>query len=158
MRTDFHGTPAEACVPGDRTHHFRMPRDRSTVPPKTLAALDAVQEAVKTASTANSPKAQREAGEAVRTAVGDLYDRAESTSRADAEHHREGYAYARARFTRALGEAQAALQAMADHAQQYANPAGVGFPADPQAKSPTVVQLHLIDDALVNMPTAPELG
>jgi len=156
--TDFKGTPMGATVPGDRTHEFRLPLDRSTMPPKTLAALDAVQEAVKTASSARSHKAQQEAGDAVRSAVGDLYDRAASTSRADREHHQEGYAYASAKFARAVGEAQAALQAMADHAQQADNPTGVGFKADHRANSPALVQLRLIADALTSLPAVPELG
>ncbi len=51
---------------------------------------------------------------AVQAAVHDLYDRASSTSRADREHHREGYADAAASFSWVIGEAQAALQLLAD--------------------------------------------
>lgn len=155
---DFNGSIVAAMVPGDREHQFRLPCDRSTMPPKTLAALEAVQEAVKATAGARSHKAQQEAGDGVRAAVGDLYDRSASTSRADREHHQEGYAYSSAKFARALAEAQAALQAMADHAQQADNPTGVGFKADHRANSPAVVQLHLIADALRTMPAAPELG
>jgi hypothetical protein len=154
---DFNGSPVSAMVPGDREHRFRLPLDRASVPPKTLAALDAVQGATKAAADAHTPKAQQAAGDVVRAAVGDLYDRAASTSRADREHHREGYAYAAAKYDRAMGEAQAALQLLADHAQQYDNPVGVGFIEDSRAKSQTVVHLHLVADALKNMPTLPEL-
>jgi hypothetical protein len=154
---DFNGSTVSAMVPGDREHRFRLPADRSTMPPKTLAALEAVQEAVKATAAARSHKAQQEAGDQVRAAVGDLYDRAASTSRADQEHHREGYSYAASKFSRAMGEAEAALQLLADHAQQFDNPGGVGFKADHRDNSPTVVQLHLIADALRTMPAAPEL-
>jgi hypothetical protein len=155
---DFNGSPTGATVAGDRHHEFRMPRDRATVPPKTLAALTAVEDAVDAASKATTPKAKQQATDAVRAAVGDLYDRAASTSRADREHHHEGYAYGAAKLARALADAQAALQLMADHAQQYDNPSGVGFKANSRDKSPTVMRLHLISEALGNMPAAPELG
>ncbi|MFI1377272.1 hypothetical protein ACH4UY_35385 [Streptomyces longwoodensis] len=49
------------------------------MPAKTL---EAVQETVKAAGSAAGPKAQQEAGDAVRAAVDDLYDRAASSSRA----------------------------------------------------------------------------
>lgn len=158
MTTDFNGSTISAMVPGDREHRFRLPLNHSSVPPKTLAALEAVQDAVKATAGARNHKAQQEAADVVRSAVGDLYDRAASTSRADQEHHREGYSYAAAKFSRALGEAEAALQLLADHAQQFDNPVGVGFKADHRDNSPTVVQLHLLADALKNMPAVPELG
>ncbi|MFF2511673.1 hypothetical protein [Streptomyces sp. NPDC058086] len=155
--TDFNGSSISALVPGDREHRFRLPLDRSSVPPKTLAALDAVQQAVKATADATTPKAKQAAGEAVRTAVDGLYDRAASTSRADREHHREGYAYAAAKFNRAIGEAQAALQLLADHAQQYGNGAGIGFAEDMRANSPAVLHLRLLADSFKSMPAVPEL-
>lgn len=158
MTVDFKGSPFGASVAGDRMHEFRMPLDRTTVPAKTLKALEAVQEAVKGTEKAHGPKAQQEASDALRAAVGDLYDRAASTSRSDREQHREGFAYASAKFARAMGEAEAALQSMADHAQQFDNPTGVGFKVDHRDNSRAVMQLHLIADALKNMPAAPELG
>lgn len=154
---DFKGTPMGANVPGDRTHEFRLPLDRSTVPPKTMTALEAVQAAAKAVGEARSTKAQQAANDALRDAVGDVYDRASSTSRADREHHQEGYAYAAAKFSRAMGEAEAALQLLADHAQQYDNPVGVGFNADHRDNSSAVVQLHVIADALKSVPAVPEL-
>lgn len=157
MTTDFNGSTISAMVPGDREHRFRLPLIHSSVPPKTLAALEAVQDAVKATAGARSHKAQQEAADVVRSAVGDLYDRAASTSRADQEHHREGYAYAAAKFSRAIGEAEAALQLLADHAQQYANPVGVGFPEDRRAASAAVAQLHVVADVLGNLPAVPEL-
>jgi hypothetical protein len=158
MNIDFNGTPTGATVAGDRHHEFRMPRDRTTVPPKTLAALTAVQDAVEVSSKATTPKARQQATDAVRAAVGDLYDRAASTGRADREHHREGFAYSAAKFARALADAEAALQRMADHAQQFDNPAGVGFKVDHRDRSQAVMRLHLIAEALGNVPAAPELG
>ncbi|KAB1149236.1 hypothetical protein F7R91_05615 [Streptomyces luteolifulvus] len=155
---DFNGSPQSASVAGDRTHDFRLPLDRTTIPPKTLAALEAVQDAVRATAGARGAKAQQEASDALRDAVGDLYDRASSTSRADRQHHEEGYAYAAAKFKRALGDVEAAVQAMADHAQQADNPSGVGFKPDARDRSTTTVQLHLLADALKNMPTAPELA
>lgn len=158
MTIDFNGSPQSASVAGDREHVFRMPLDRTTVPAKTLKALEAVQEAVKGTEKAHGPKAQQQAADAVRDAVGDLYDRASSTSRADRQLHEEGFAYSAAKFKRAIEDAEAALQGMADHAQQADNPVGVGFKADAREKSATVVQLHLIADVLKNMPAVPELG
>jgi len=157
MTTDFAGSPVSALVPGDREHRFRLPLDRASMPPKTLDALDAVQQATKAAADASTPKARQAASEAVRGAVADLYDRASSTSRADREHHREGFAYAAAKFDRAVGEAQAALQLLADHAQQHANPGGIGFPEDMRASSPAVMQLRLLADSFKSMPAVPEL-
>ncbi|MER5470851.1 hypothetical protein [Streptomyces sp. NPDC002685] len=157
MTIDFNGSPFAANVAGDREHRFRLPRDTASMPPKTLAALGAVQQATKGAADARTPKAQREAAEAVQAAVHDLYDRASSTSRADREHHREGYAYAAAKFSRAIGEAESALQLLADHAQQYGNGVGIGFAEDMRAKSPAVMQLHLLADSFKSMPAVPEL-
>jgi hypothetical protein len=122
------------------------------VPPKTLAALAVVDEAVTAARKATTPKAQREAYDAIRVAVGDAYDRAASTSRADREHHREGYSYGAAKLARALDEVQAALQLMSDHAQQYDNGSGIGFKADRRDRSKPVMQLHLIADTLGTLP------
>lgn len=76
---------------------------------------------------------------------------------ADREHHREGYSYGAARLDRALGEVRAALQLMADHAQQYDNPAGVGFKADRRERSKAVLQLQLIADTLANLPAPADL-
>ncbi|MFF1743525.1 hypothetical protein [Streptomyces mirabilis] len=157
MTIDFNGSPFAANVAGDREHRFRLPRDTASVPPKTLAALDAVQQAVKATTDATTPKARQAASEAVRAAIGDLYDRAASTSRADREHHREGYAYAAAKFSRAMGEAESALQLLADHAQQYGNGVGIGFAEDMRANSPAVLQLRLLADAFKSMPAVPEL-
>ncbi|MEV8036727.1 hypothetical protein [Streptomyces sp. NPDC086182] len=157
MTIDFNGSPVTAMVPGDREHRFRLPLDTASMPPKTLDALGAVQQATKAAADARSPKAQREATDAVQTAVHDLYDRASSTSRADREHHREDYAYAAAKFNRALGDVEVALQLLADHAQQYDNPVGVGFPEDARANSPAVMRLRLIADALKSVPGVPDL-
>lgn len=157
MHVDFNGTPVSANVAGDREHRFFLPHDQSTVPPKTLTALAAVQEAVSTEAKAKTPAAKREATDALRAAVGDLYDRASSTSRAAREYHREGYSYGAAKLARALGEAEAALQLMADHAQQYDNPVGVGFAADRRDRSKAVMQLHLIADTLGSLPAVAEL-
>jgi hypothetical protein len=156
--TDFNGTPVSACIPGDRTHEFRLPLDRTTIPARTQTALQAVEDARKAVADASGRKEQADANEALRAAVGDLYDRASSTSRADREHHREGFAYGAAKLARALADAQAALQLMADHLQQYDNPSGVGFKANSRDKSPAVMRLHLIGDALGTMPAVPELG
>lgn len=157
MTTDFNGSAVYAMVPGDREHRFRLPLDRASMPAKTVDALDVVQQATKAAGAATTPKAQQAASEAVRAAVADLYDRAASTSRAGREHHREGYAYAAAKFNRAIGEAQAALQLLADHAQQFSNPAGIGFPEDVRANPPVMAQLHLIDDSFKSLPAVPDL-
>lgn len=161
--TDFNGTPFEAVVNGDRAYRFVLPVDRGTVPPKMLEALEMVEKARKGETSVRSKKpndhaAQLAANEAVRDAVHYVHDTAAATSRASAEHHAEGYAYASAKFTRAIGEAQAALQQLADHLQQVDNPAGVGFKDDRRANSPAVLQLHVLADTFKNMPAVPELG
>lgn len=160
--TDFNGSPAGALVHGDRTHTFVLPLDRSTVPAKTGEALDVLEEALKSEGSIRSKKpndhaAHQAANEAVRDAVHYVYDTAAATSRARAEHHREGYNYASAKFIRAIAEAQAALQLLADHMQQADNPVGVGFKEDRRANSPAVLQLHVLADTLRNMPAVPEL-
>jgi hypothetical protein len=152
MSIDFHGTPIEACVPGDRTHRFRLPVNRDIMPPKTLAALEAVQEAVKASAKAREYKAQLKAGDAVREAVAGLYEQAMSTSSADSAAFRQGYEKAAARYRRALEEAEEALQEMVDYAQLHDNPAGIGFPEDPRSKSQAAAQLHLVADALQHLP------
>ncbi|MFC4500663.1 MULTISPECIES: hypothetical protein [Streptomyces] len=157
MHVDFNGTPVSANVAGDREHHFLLPRDQSTIPPKTLAALTAMQDAVDAAAKATTPKARQDAADNIRTAVGDLYDRAASTSRADREHRHEGYGYGAAKLARALDEVQTAVQLMADHAQQYDNPVGIGFRADRRDRSKAVMQLQLIADTLANLPAVADL-
>jgi hypothetical protein len=157
MHVDFNGTPVSANVAGDREHRFMIPRDRSTIPPKTLEALTAMREAVDAAARETTPKARQEAADNIRAAVGDAYDRAASTSRADREHHREGYGYGAAKLARALAEVQAAVQLMADHAQQYDNAVGIGFRADRRDRSKAVMQLQLIADTLGNLPSAADL-
>lgn len=158
MTIDFNGTPFSASVAGDRVHDFRLPRDRSRVPAKTQEALHAVQEALTAEAKAKTQAAKQEASDALRAAVEDVYDRAAATSRADRETHREQYTYGAAKLARALEEAQAALQLMADHAQQYANPVGVGFPLDVRSNSPAVMQLRLISETIANLPAVPELA
>ena len=75
----------------------------------------------------------------------------------DREHHREGYGYGAAKLARALAEVQAAVQLMADHAQQYDNAVGIGFRADRRDRSKAVMQLQLIADTLGNLPSAADL-
>lgn len=157
MNVDFNGCAVSANVPGDHEHRFVMPRDRSTVPPKTLAALTVVEEAVTAAGKATNHEARLKAGDVVRAAVSDLYDRASSTTRADREFHSEAYAYGAAKLARAWGEVQAALQLMADHAGQYSNPVGIGFPADLRDRSKPVMRMHSIAETVRSLPIMPEL-
>ena len=157
MTIDFNGAPFVASVAGDREHGWRLPLDRSRVPVKTQEALHGVQKALDAGAKAKTQAAKQEASEALRAAVGDVYDRAAATSRADRETHREQYAYGAAKLARALEDAQTALQLMADHAQQYANPAGVGFPTA-GSNSPAVMNLRLVSETIANLPAVPELG
>ncbi|MEV5792677.1 hypothetical protein [Streptomyces sp. NPDC052192] len=159
---DFNGTTVEALVPGECTHVFVLPHDRTTVPEKTLTALAAAEKAVQVAAEVRTKKAQDftaqlDAGDKVRAAVADVYDRASSTQQTDRRQHEEAYAYASAKFGRALAEAEAALQQLADHAQQVDNPANIGFKAHDRSSSPVVGRLRLIADTLRSMPSVPEL-
>ena len=156
MTIDFNGTIVSACVAGDRTHEFRLPLDRSRVPAATLETLNAMEAAADKERKAKTPTGRQEAAEALREAVHDVYDRAASTSRKDRDTHQEGYAYGVAKLARALGEAQAALQLMADHAQQYDNGTGVGFKLD-RRRSKAVMQIQLIADTLSSAPSPLDL-
>ncbi|MER6557232.1 hypothetical protein ABT300_05605 [Streptomyces sp. NPDC001027] len=160
---DFNGSPLEVLIPGDRTHHFVLPLDRSALPAKTLKAIEQLETARDDESAVRSKKANDRAAldkaqDAVKDALNGVYDTAAATSRGSAEHHREQAAYATARFGRAISEAQGALQAVVDHARQAENPGGVGFPSDPRLTSPTVQQLRVITEALANLPAIPEVA
>lgn len=163
MTVDFNGVPFQVTVPGDRAHYFVLPRDRSTVTPKMLKAFEQLETARDNEATARSKKGDDRASiaaaqDAVKDALHGVYDTAAATSRATVEHHREQAAYATARFGRAIGEAQVALQAVVDHARQAAHEGGVGFPSDPRLTSPTVQQLRVISETLANLPAVPEVA
>ncbi|MFJ9376824.1 hypothetical protein [Streptomyces sp. NPDC101455] len=157
MSIDFNGSTLSACVPGDRTHEWRLPTDRSRIPARTQEALNAVEEATEAQRKAKTPAAKSDVAEALRTTVHDLYDRAASTNRADRETHREGYGYGAAKLARALGDVEAALQLMADHAAQYDNGTGIGFPLDRNVRTKPVMQLRLIADTISNLPAPLDL-
>ncbi|MCX5170562.1 hypothetical protein OG616_21455 [Streptomyces antibioticus] len=163
MSVDFNGVPVEVSIPGDRAHRFTLPRNRGTLPPKLLKAFEALEtarekQAAVRLTKANDRAALSAAQAAVTEALHGVYDTAAATSRATVEHHREQHAYAVARFERAIGEARTALQAMIDHAQQAAHPAGVGFNSDPRAASSEVRLLRVLAEALRDLPAVPVLG
>jgi len=163
MSVDFNGSPVSYTVNGDRTHHFTLPRNRGALHSKVTGALKKADAAVTAEAEArakdgNDHNAHRAANEKVGAAVGDVYDVASASSRARVEYHREEYAYAAAKFGRALAEAERALQALADHAQLAECPVGIGFDTAVSARSKTVGRLRLIADSLASMPGVPELG
>ncbi|MGW3846891.1 hypothetical protein [Streptomyces fagopyri] len=163
MSIDFNGVPAEYSVNGDRVHRFQLPRDRGALPEKVAAALgraDAAREAEVKAfkRDGNDHNAHRSANEKVGAAVGDLYDVASATSRARRERHIEEFNYGAAKFARAMGEAEKALQVMADHAQQAVNGTGVGISADASKGSKTVTGLRYLVDQMAALPAVPALA
>lgn len=159
---DFKGSPVGYNVHGDRQHEFMLPRDRGALPQKVAAALAKADAALASeqkvhAKDGNDLTGHRAANEKVGAAVGDVYDVASSTSRARREHHIEEYNYAAAKFARAMGEAEAALQMAADHAQQAVNPVGVGFSAGASQGSKTVAGLRFLCDQMAALSAVPAL-
>ena len=162
MPIDYNGSTVGFTVNGACTYEFTLPRDRSTLPAKVAAALGKADAAVTAEREAhqkdgNDRAAHRTANEKVGLAVGDVFDVASSTSRARREHHIEEYNYAAAKLGRALGEAEKALQTMADHAQMAVCPTGVGFSRDASNASKVVAQLRFLSDQLAALTAAPAL-
>lgn len=162
MSIDFNGTPVSFTVSGRATYGFTLPRDRSTLPEKVAAALgaaDAAREAEQKTRTknGNDHAAIRTANEKLGAAVDDVYDVAAASSRARREHHLEEYNYAAAKLGRALGEAERALQTMADHAQQAVNPVGVGFSQEASRDAKVVSQLRFLVEQMAALPSVPAL-
>lgn len=159
---DFNGNVVSYTVNGRATYEFTLPRDRSTLPEKVTAslgradaALDAERKAHK--KDGNDHHAHRAANEKLGAAVDDVYDVASASSRARREWHLEGYNYASAKLARALGEAERALQTMADHSQQAVNPTGVGISRDASKAAKVVVQLRFYAEQLAALPSVPSL-
>ncbi|WP_328845464.1 hypothetical protein [Streptomyces sp. NBC_00258] len=153
---DFKGNTTTVVIPGDRGHQFTLPPNRDTMPAKTATALDKLlqaRDAERHLKGNAGAAAKREAADTVQAALTDLYDVAAATAVSARQHHQEGYSYATAKFNRAIAEAEAALQLLADHAAQYANPSGIGIVAKSSTKP--IVSLRLIAgalDALVAVP------
>ncbi|MFG2473539.1 hypothetical protein [Streptomyces fagopyri] len=162
MNVDFNGTPIGYNVHGDRQHDFTLPRNRDALPEKVAAALgkaDAARDAEQKAyaKDGNDRAGHRAANEKLGAAIGDAYDKAAASSRARREHHIEEYNYAAAKFARAMGDAEAALQMMADHAQLAVNPTGVGFNAAASQGSKTVTGLRFLVDQMRALSPVPAL-
>lgn len=163
MSVDFNGTAVGYTVNGRSTYSFELPRDRATLPVKVASALAKADAAVAAerevyGKDGNDHVGQRAANEKTGAAVDDVYDVAASTSRARREHHLEGFGYAAAKLSRALGEAERALQGMADHAQQAVNPSGVGFSREASKGAKTVVQLRFLVEQMAALPSVPALS
>ncbi|WP_455362002.1 hypothetical protein [Streptomyces sp. SYSU K21746] len=160
MTITFKGESISFVIAGDRSHDFMIPNNRATMPTKTAEALDALLAAQKneqtvTAKNNSSATAKQESCEATRQVLNDLYDQASATTGSRRLHHEEQYAFAGAKFARALADAEAALQLLADHALQHANPVGVGF--DPGTRSKAVARLRCLAAELANLSAVPPI-
>ena len=158
MSITFKGQPVTVVIPGDRGHDFTLPFDRSTMPPKTaeavgklLEARDAEQKVKPNASAA----VKQGAVDNTRRALEDLYDMAGATTSSRRQFHEEAYAFAASKFGRALAEAEAALQTLADHALQYDTPVGVGVHEKTGSKA--VAHLRCLADELSKLSPVPPL-
>lgn len=150
-------------IAGDRAHTFEVPTDRSQLHDKVAAALAAVEEA-RTAEQKvmtkrpNDRAGQLEANEAVKSAVGELYDVASVNAAATREHATERYDLAARRYSRAIEQAKAALQDAATAAQIHHHAAhshGVGI--DFRANSRAVVTAHDLSDRLDKQAALPAI-
>ncbi|MFF2384061.1 hypothetical protein [Streptomyces sp. NPDC058108] len=158
MSVDFNGHTEQYVLNGDRAHEFRLPRNRAVLPKKVSAALGKVAAARKAEADLNAGDyhGRRAANEQLREAVGQLYD--EGSASSYKTEHLDAYVVAKARFERLLGEAERALQDLADRAQCLENPQGIGFPPDIRSVSVNIRQLHSVAAGLEQLPKIPELS
>jgi hypothetical protein len=157
----FKGVPVTVVIAGDRGHDFMLPHNRGTMPAKTSEALDALLTAQQAEQTISRKKgadrqAWQDASESTRAALADLYDRASSTTVSRRQHHEEAYAFAASKLARALGDAETAVQLLADHAGQYVHPVGVGI--DPASRAKSIAGLRVLAQALDTFPPVPDLN
>lgn len=158
---DFKGTPYSVSIAGDRGHEFAMPRDIEALHPKVAAAFHALVEAQRTEQAtkgANGTAAKMAAHDVTRSALGELYDVAASTSKTARGQYAEAYDYGARRFARALAEAESALQSVVTAAQlhdQAEHGHGVGL--NPAAKSRALMMARLIADTFGQLPALPAL-
>ncbi|MFJ8766670.1 hypothetical protein [Streptomyces clavifer] len=157
----FKGTTVSVLIAGDRTHEFTLPNDPATMPAKTSAALNAVLDAQKNAQATDRKKsadfeAKAEAHNATKRALGDLYDTADSTGSSRRQHHEEAYTFATLKLTRALADAEAAIQVLADHALQHSHPVGIGI--DPASRAKSVAGLRCLAEHLDHFPAVPPIA
>lgn len=159
----FRGSNVSITPPLHGTHSIELPHDRTALPPRVLEALEDALTADATYREINAKKSSKqardEAGEALTAAWLHLEDVAASTSETSQNHHREAYAYAERRLQRALGEAQAAVQALGTHASLYDTaataPATIGL--NRKTNSKAVAVLRCIQDELNNLSAAPPI-
>ena len=160
---DFKGTPHSVAISGDRTHAFALPRDLGVLPERVAKAYQRVLDAQHaeqkvSAKNGNDYAAMREANDAVRDAVHELYDVAAATSKAARQQYGEQFEYGARRYVRALAEAESALQEAVTAAQlhdQAEHGHGVGI--NPEARSKAVMTARLLSESLGQMPPLPAI-
>ena len=160
---DFKGVPHSFSISGDRSHEFALPRDLELLPEKVAKAYQRVVDAQRAEQQAAGKNhanytAKKEANDAVRDALTDLYDTGAATSKAARQQYAEAYDYGARRFARALGEAEAALQAVVTAAQLHDQAEhGHGIGLNPGAKSRALMMARLISDTLGQLPALPAI-
>ncbi|MEV3846889.1 hypothetical protein AB0J30_08865 [Streptomyces microflavus] len=160
MSISFKGESFGIVIAGDRGHNFMLPADPTTMPPKISEAFNAALDAQKNEQTVDRRKssdhqAKADAREGTRQALNNLYDVAAASASSRRDFHQEGYALAALKLGRALAEAEAAIQTLACHAQQNANPSGVGI--NPTQSNKTIATLRAIADDLATLTPVPAL-
>ncbi|QFZ74001.1 hypothetical protein GFH48_12765 [Streptomyces fagopyri] len=160
---DVKGTPWAVNISGDREHPFAMPRDLAMLPPKVAAAYEKVVAAQKAeakgpAKNGNNFVAMKETNDAVRAALGELYDVAASTSQAARQQYAEAFEYGVRRYVRALADAQSALQDVATAAALYDQAAhGHGVGLNPVSTMKAAMTARSLSESLESLPAVPEL-
>ncbi|MEW1580871.1 hypothetical protein AB0407_22555 [Streptomyces microflavus] len=160
MSVSFKGESIGIVIAGDRSHDFMLPADPTTMPPKISEALNATLDAQKNEQAADRKKnsdhqAKADAREGTKQALNNLYDVAAVSAGSRRDFHQEGYTLASLRLARALAEADAAIQTLACHAQQAANPSGVGI--NPTQSNKTIATLRALADDLATLTPVPAL-
>jgi len=160
---DTKGTPYSVSIAGDRGHEFAMPRDLAMLPEKVAKAYQRLVDAHRAEQKAagkNSTNyaAKKEANDAVRDALADLYDTAAAGSKAARQQYAEAYDDGIRRYARAVAEAEAALQSVVTAAQLHDQAeSGHGVGLNPAAKSRAVMIARLLSETLEHLPVLPAL-
>lgn len=160
---DTKGTPHSFNISGDREHPFAMPRDLGMLPPKVAEAYEKVvaaqkAEAKDSAKNATNFVAMKEANDAVRAALGELYDVAASTSQAARQQYAEAFEYGVRRYVRAVAEAQSALQDVATAAALYDQAThGHAVGLNPASTTKSVMTARVLSESLETLPAVPGL-
>ncbi|MBY8879749.1 hypothetical protein [Actinacidiphila acidipaludis] len=159
---DIKGQPLAFSIAGDRQHSFMLPADRTVIPEPVAKALTKAttvrdKNAKDAAKTTHNYAARAEANQALKDALGDVYEAAAAGASAACDQYQAAYDHGARRYARALAEAQEALQQMATARQMWSQAKhghGVGLDT---AANPGIALLHGLGEELSRLPQLPAI-